>query len=106
NKSAILIIVLGVLTLGCFAVSQFRLKTPILELRVFKVQIFTLVTVISILSFSLLIATESILPMYVQNAQQLSALHAGLVAAPGALTLDRKSTRLNSSHVSISYAVF
>lgn len=87
NDDTIISIVVGVLAIGWFAVRQLRLKTPILELRVFKVQIFTLVTVISILSFSLLIATESILPIYVQNAQQLSALHAGLVAAPGALTL-------------------
>lgn len=80
-------ITLGIVSLGWFALRQLQLKTPILELRVFKVQVFTLVTIISILSFSLLISAESILPMYVQNAQQLSALHAGLVAAPGALTL-------------------
>src|SRR5690349_22927255 len=30
----------------------------------------------------------------------------GRVASPFALTTDRKSTRLNSSHVEISYAVF
>src|SRR5690348_17457070 len=30
----------------------------------------------------------------------------GLVASPPMLNLDRKSTRLNSSHPSISYAVF
>lgn len=85
--STILSILLGAIAIIWFAIRQLRLKTPILELRVFKVRIFTLVTIISILSFSLLIATESILPIYVQNAQELSALHAGLVAAPGALTL-------------------
>src|SRR2546430_6163525 len=36
-----------------------------------------------------------------QNAQAESELRAGI-----ALTLDRKSTRLNSSHSQISYAVF
>lgn len=87
NLGTIVSIALGIVSLAWFALRQLRLKTPILELRVFKVQVFTLVTIISILSFSLLISAESILPMYVQNAQQLSALHAGLVAAPGALTL-------------------
>lgn len=87
DLSMIISIIAGVIAISWFAIRQLQLKTPILELRVFKVRIFTLVTAISILSFSLLIATESILPMYVQNAQELSALHAGLVAAPGALTL-------------------
>lgn len=87
DLSMIISIIAGVIAIIWFAIRQLQLKTPILELRVFKVRIFTLVTAISILSFSLLIATESILPMYVQNAQELSALHAGLVAAPGALTL-------------------
>src|SRR5437762_7791881 len=31
---------------------------------------------------------------------------AGLTAVPGRVTVDRKSTRLNSSHRCISYAVF
>lgn len=87
DLSMIISIIAGVIAISWFAIRQLQLKTPILELRVFQVRIFTLVTAISILSFSLLIATESILPMYVQNAQELSALHAGLVAAPGALTL-------------------
>src|SRR5690625_5413524 len=30
----------------------------------------------------------------------------GMVIEPSSLTVDRKSTRLNSSHVAISYAVF
>lgn len=87
GTSTIISIGVGVLSLCLFTIRQLRLKTPILELRTLKVPVFTLVTVISILSFSLLISIETILPMYVQNAQQLSALHAGLVAAPGALTL-------------------
>src|SRR5699024_11624143 len=47
----------------------------------------TLVTVVSILSFSLLISIETILPMFIQNAQQLSAYFGGLVGMSGALTL-------------------
>src|SRR5207302_6477522 len=34
------------------------------------------------------------------------AVHAKLAKAPASWGLDRKSTRLNSSHVKISYAVF
>ncbi|MBB6450085.1 EmrB/QacA subfamily drug resistance transporter [Geomicrobium halophilum] len=84
---AIFIMSAGIVSLCLFVVRQFRLQTPILELHVLKVPIFALVTIISILSFSLLISTETILPMYVQNVQGLSALHAGIIVFPGAMTL-------------------
>jgi EmrB/QacA subfamily drug resistance transporter len=87
GNSAIISIIAGFVAILLFVVRQLRLKTPILELRVLRVPIFALVTVISIISFSLLISIETILPMYVQDAQQFSALYAGLVVAPGALTL-------------------
>lgn len=80
-------LIVGVLALVFFVIRQLRIETPILELRVLKVPIFSLVAFISILGFSLLIATETILPMYVQNAQGLSAYYGGLIVMPGALTL-------------------
>lgn len=87
DLGTILSIGLGGLSICLFVVRQLRLKIPILELRVLKTPVFALVTFISILSFGLLISTETIIPMYVQNAQQLSALHAGFIVTPGALTL-------------------
>src|SRR2546426_7428333 len=55
-----------------------------------------------------LYATVFVLPVYLQNVRQFTANQTGLVILPGALAsaLDRKSTRLNSSHLVISYAVF
>src|SRR5207249_973234 len=41
-----------------------------------------------------------------QSTQLLKAIQAEESHRPNAIVLDRKSTRLNSSHVSISYAVF
>jgi len=84
---AFISLIVGILSIGLFVVRQLRLKTPILELRAFKAPVFGLVAIISMISFSLLISLETVLPMYVQTAQQLSALHAGLVVAPGSLTL-------------------
>src|SRR5699024_12153111 len=43
-------------------------------------------------------------PQTLRNLANIMASHESLLAE--ALNLDRKSTRLNSSHVSISYAVF
>lgn len=80
-------LIAGVLGLGLFAFRQLRLQIPILDLRVLRVPVFVLVAFISILSFSLLVSTETMLPMYVQNAQQSSAYYGGLIVMPGALTL-------------------
>lgn len=80
-------LVIGIISIILFAVRQLRLDKPILEVRVLKTPIFALVTFISILAFSLLIAFETIMPMFVQNAQGYSAYYGGLVVMPGALTL-------------------
>lgn len=80
-------LIVGAVSIGLFILRQLRIKTPILEVRVLKVPIFALVAFISILGFSLLISTETILPLYIQNAQGLSAYYSGLIVMPGALTL-------------------
>lgn len=87
DKATLISLVIGVFVLGLFVLRQFQLTKPILELRVLKVPIFIIVTIISVFSFSLLIAIETILPMYVQNAQEFSAYYGGLIVMPGALTL-------------------
>src|SRR5690625_3910486 len=80
-------LIIGSLAILFFILRQLRLEKPILEVRVLAVPIFSLVTFITIIGFSLLIAIETILPMYVQNAQQYSAFFGGLIVMPGALTL-------------------
>nr|WP_239575628.1 DHA2 family efflux MFS transporter permease subunit [Geomicrobium sediminis] len=84
---ATILIWVGFLALILFVIRQFRLETPVLELRTFRSPLFALVIVITTLSFSLLIAGETILPMYVQNVQLYSAFHSGLIIFPGAITL-------------------
>lgn len=80
-------LLVGTVAIIWFVVRQLRLQIPILEMRVLKTPIFTLVASISILSFSLLIAFETIIPLFVQNAQGYSAYYGGLVVMPGAITL-------------------
>lgn len=80
-------LIVGALSLCLFAVRQLRIKTPILELRVLAVPVFALVAIISIIGFSLLISIETILPLYIQNAQEYSAYYSGMIVMPGALTL-------------------
>ncbi|QKY70158.1 DHA2 family efflux MFS transporter permease subunit [Lentibacillus sp. CBA3610] len=87
DPAALVSMIAGAVALALFVIRQLRLQTPILEVRVLKAPVFALVAIISILSFSLLISIETMLPMYVQNAQQYSAFFGGLIVMPGALTL-------------------
>src|SRR5207253_11058756 len=45
-------------------------------------------------------------PLFGQRRKSYFLLTSGIAAAMGLILTDRKSTRLNSSHVAISYAVF
>src|SRR5699024_7207673 len=85
HQSTIVSLIIGMIAIALFVMRQLRLEIPILEVRVLKTPIFTLVAIISILAFSLLIAFETIMPMFVQNAQGYSAYYGGLVVMPGAL---------------------
>src|SRR5699024_12716929 len=49
--------------------------------------------------------SEGFYPKIVQNAQEQQTIISLVAAELGVAIVDRKSTRLNSSHVSISYAV-
>ncbi|HLQ71054.1 MAG TPA: MDR family MFS transporter [Bacillota bacterium] len=87
HTATLVSLVVGAVSLCWFIIRQLRIDIPILEMRVLKVPIFALVAVISIIGFSLLISIETILPLYIQNAQQFSAYYSGLIVMPGALTL-------------------
>nr|WP_081834670.1 MFS transporter [Geomicrobium sp. JCM 19039] len=87
STAAMLMIGIGSVALLLFIFRQLRLEKPMLELRTFKRPLFALVIVITALSFSLLIAVETILPMFVQNVQLYSAFDSGLIIFPGAMTL-------------------
>ncbi|MGE6258479.1 MDR family MFS transporter [Heyndrickxia sporothermodurans] len=78
---------IGLIGLILFSRRQFKLKEPILELRVFKSKIFTLSTAIVSIIFMTMIGSEILLPIYTQKIHGYSALKSGLVLLPGALVL-------------------
>src|SRR5690625_7670911 len=81
-------LVVGLGAIVLFVIRQLRLDVPILEVRVMKTPIIALVSFIAILAFTLLIAFEKIMTMFIQNAKEYSAYYGGLVVMPGALTLE------------------
>ena len=87
HPSVIISLVIGVITLTLFIWRQFKLKQPILEFRVFKNRTFTLTTVIGMIAFTMLIAAETILPMYMQLMAGFTALESGMMILLGAIIM-------------------
>lgn len=71
--------------LAWFITRQMHLKTPILEFRVFKHQIFTITTVLGMVTFMTMIGAAVILPLYMQQMLGFSAFHSGLALLAGAI---------------------
>src|SRR5699024_7090904 len=85
SPRTLIILVIGVLALVFFIMRQLRMKHPMLEFRVFKYGIFTIGTVIGMITFLGLIGSETLIPLYMQNMRDFTALESGLVLLPGAL---------------------
>jgi len=85
--TVILALSVGAVSLTAFILRQLMLKQPVLEFRVFKNKIFTISTVIVMIAFIGLIASETILPIYMQTMAGYTALEAGLMILPGALIM-------------------
>ncbi|MFC4402143.1 DHA2 family efflux MFS transporter permease subunit [Gracilibacillus xinjiangensis] len=81
----ITVLVVGAISLVTFIMRQLKLKHPMLEFRVFKYSIFPLTVTVGMLSFMGLIAVETLIPLYMQEARDFTAVDAGLVILPGAL---------------------
>lgn len=78
---------IGVIFLIIFITRQFKLKEPILEFRVMKYKIYTITMIIGMIAFTMLIAAETILPMYMQLMVGFTAFESGLMILPGAVIM-------------------
>lgn len=80
-------LLIGTIGLTAFILRQLKLAQPILEFRILKNKIFSIATVIGMITFIGLIASETILPIYMQNMAGFTAFEAGLMILPGALVM-------------------
>src|SRR5207245_11112374 len=79
----------GAILVAAFVVWELRAVAPMLPMRFFRNRVFALANVASLLMFFGMFGSIFLLSQFFQTVQG-----------------DRKSTRLNSSHGSISYSVF
>lgn len=80
-------LIVGIIALVIFIKRQLKLKDPMLEFRVFSYNIYTIGTVLGMFVFAVMIATNIILPLYMQNMLHLTPLQSGLVLLPGAVVM-------------------
>jgi len=77
----------GVVAIVLFAWRQLAARNPLLDLRAFKYNMFTLTTIINIAVTMVMYADMMLLPLYLQNARGYTALESGLLMLPGALVM-------------------
>ncbi|KAB8295667.1 DHA2 family efflux MFS transporter permease subunit [Bifidobacterium avesanii] len=77
----------GLICLALFAVRQFRIDKPFLELRIFATRDFTVAVVLSMVLYAVLIAASTILPIYLQRMAGASVTVSALVMMPGSLVM-------------------
>ncbi|MCC3371457.1 DHA2 family efflux MFS transporter permease subunit [Cohnella sp. REN36] len=77
----------GVVALVLFTWRQLASRHPLLDLRAFKFDMFTLTTIINIAVTMMMYADMMLLPLYLQNARGFTALESGLLMLPGSLLM-------------------
>ena len=80
-------IVGGLIIIFLFGLRQLKMDDPFLDIRVFKIRQFTLVTLALALSTMAMMGVEMMLPLYLQDVHGLSAFNSGLVLLPGSLMM-------------------
>lgn len=81
------LILIGIVTLVTFVIRQFKVESPLIDLRVYGYSMFALSSAISVLTALLTYAPMIIMPFYLQNIRGYSPLMSGLVPLPGTLAL-------------------
>ncbi|WP_019912805.1 DHA2 family efflux MFS transporter permease subunit [Paenibacillus sp. HW567] len=87
SAEVIVSLAVGVIALTLFTLQQLRSKSPLLDLRAFQYNMFTLTTIINIAVTMVMYADMMLLPLYLQNVRGYTALESGVLMLPGALLM-------------------
>lgn len=82
SSTVIVSLAIGLVALIVFTIRQLKMKTPLLDLRVFKYPMFAIGSLLVGLCFMVILSTMLVLPMYLQTALAFSTLSAGLILLP------------------------
>ncbi|NBJ67999.1 MULTISPECIES: MDR family MFS transporter [Clostridia] len=85
NPNVYLFIIVGLIGITIFSMRQFKLKVPVLDLRVFKYPMFTHGMLMFLIIIMMMFSSEIILPIFMQGALAFSAAKAGMMLLPGSI---------------------
>lgn len=80
-------ILLGLVALVLFVIRQFKIETPLLDLRVYKYPMFALSSLLSTILAMLMYALMILLPYYLQTVQGYTTLKSGMIMLPASLLM-------------------
>lgn len=86
-RLGLVFVILGLIVTAIFVKRQFKLTTPMLNIRLLSQRAFTMMTISALLVFGVLMGTETLMPLLVENTFHQTALIAGLTMLPGAFML-------------------
>lgn len=87
SSVVVLSLFIGIVFLVLFVWREFTTDVPMLDLRVFKYDIYALTTVVSMVVNMAMFAGMILLPVYLQNIRGFTALDSGLLMLPGAIVM-------------------
>ncbi|SET98377.1 MFS transporter, DHA2 family, multidrug resistance protein [Salinibacillus kushneri] len=87
DKTVLTTILGGAVIIALFIWRQLKLKTPMLEFKVFKFSRFTIALIVTMVVIMSMIGAETMLPLYMQNTRGFSPLESGLMLLPGAIVM-------------------
>lgn len=87
SSTVVISLTIGVISIIAFVWRELTTDKPMLDLRVFKYDIFALTTVISMIVNMAMFGAMILLPIYLQNIRGFTALESGLLMLPGAIVM-------------------
>ncbi len=82
----ILSLIIGVLALFIFVLRQLRMEKPMINVRAFKFPMFTIGTLLIMITFSIIMSSMLLLPIYWQSGKLVAVAIVGLLLLPGGIT--------------------
>jgi DHA2 family lincomycin resistance protein-like MFS transporter len=89
-RVAAAIVAAGLVTIAVFVVRQLSLQkrgVPLLDLRTLLHRTYTVALILMSVAFMAMLGSMILLPLYLQNVRELSALETGLLVMPGGLAM-------------------
>ncbi|WP_326646393.1 multidrug efflux MFS transporter [Streptosporangium sp. NBC_01755] len=89
-RVAAAIVAAGLVAIAVFVVRQLSLQkrgVPLLDLRTLRHRTYTVALILMSVAFMAMLGSMILLPLYLQNVRELSALQTGLLVMPGSLAM-------------------